>query len=266
MNNTVFSFNRPAQLDLFMRSYAKNMLDAHPINVIYKHSSPLAKEGYAILKKDFPMHNYICENDLTDSFKDLVVDTVADKNNFTTFFVDDIIFINPVKLEGSSKLKIMQERDDILCTSLRLYPGIDYSQIRGMPIKSPELDENLIWDYSNSQSYWGYPMSVDGHVFRTKDIKNLIKSLDFKNPNTFESALSNNPLTQPNMICFPNAILVNNPANKVQTVYANNPSLNISVDELNAKYVAGKRIDMVPFQGISPKSCHEEKVYSFLNE
>lgn len=263
MNNIIFSFNRPAQLDLFIRSYLINFLNAPPLKIIYRYSNELAEQGYNLLKEKYPNHHYICENKSSNNFKELTVSAINKKVFFTTFFVDDIVFINPFRGEESPTLQLLIKNSDISCASLRLYPGITYSYMGSRTIIPPKLDSNFIWKLPKKQAYWSYPMSVDGHIFRTNEIYDVINKIQFNNPNQLEYQLSHHPLPFPKMICFEKPIIVNIPANKVQSTYVNNRSLNVSVDLLNKKFLSGQQINLKPLQGIQIKACHEEIEYSF---
>ncbi|MFK5985946.1 MAG: hypothetical protein QM479_11050 [Pseudomonadota bacterium] len=263
INNIVFSFNRPAQLDLFIRSYVKNYFAYPKLKIIYKYSNSLAQQGYRMIKKKHPQHQYICENDSLANFKNLTIAAINPETILTTFFVDDIVFINPFQGKNSTTVKLLIERGDICCASLRLHPGINYSYMASRPISPPGLDKNFIWNIPKKCSYWSYPMSVDGHIFKTADILKVLYKINFNTPTRLEYQLSVNPLKYNKMICFDKAIIINIPANKVQSTYAANRSQDVSIDLLNENFISGQQIDLRPLQGIQTTSCHQEIAYKF---
>ena len=53
------------------------------------------------------------------------------------------------------------------------------------------------WHWMGMEGDWGYPMSLDGHIFRTAEIAPLLEHLDYRNPNVLEAALARRPLTLP---------------------------------------------------------------------
>ena len=99
-----------------------------------------------------------------------------------------------------------------------------------------ESDGALSWDWSVHYMDFGYPLSVDGHIFRTKEISKLTKKVSFENPNTYEAALqmfSNFPKSK--MWAYKESVLVNSPTNVVQEVYPNRKGEKhgVSAEELN---------------------------------
>jgi hypothetical protein len=114
------------------------------------------------------------------------------------------------------------------------------------------------------KDYSGYPMSLDGHFFRTSDILPLTRAIQFKNPNSYESILAGYPLNRPKMICFEDSIIINNPINKVQD-FNNNHHGNISADFLNDKFLEGKIVDLEDFKGIKNTAVHQEIDVNFID-
>ena len=100
-------------------------------------------------------------------------------------------------------------------------------------------------------------MSLDGHVFRTNEILPLIKSLDYRSPNTLEGALASRPLGHKRMVCLDDSVIVNNPCNKVQTDNGNHCG-NVPADFLNRLYIAKREIALCNIEGIKNKAPHEE--------
>lgn len=265
LNIIVFSKDRSSQLELFLRSmkYYFKEFDQHIINVLYTYSSKNFKEGY---DKLFTIHNdkninYINE---TEVFKRHVISLLNPNNPHTIFFVDDIIFKNPFTLD-CKQFKLFTLNDDILTLSLRLHPNLTYCYAARHHMIPPNFDSNLIFNWNNTTGDYNYPMSLDGHFFRTNDIIPIIKVLNFNNPNSFESVFSMYPLNRPKMICFEDSIIINNPINKVQN-FNNNVHGDISADYLNDKFLEGYIIDFDDFKGVKNISCHKEIDIKLINE
>lgn len=257
LNIIVFSKDRAAQLELFIRSmkfYFKEFSE-HKINVLYTYSDNKYKEGY---EKLFTIHNdsninYIKE---TQDFKRHVILLLDQENPYTIFFVDDIVFKNPFTL-NSKQFKLFTLNDEILTLSLRLHKHLTYcysARIRQTP---PNFDSNLLFRWYGMQGDYGYPMSLDGHFFRTREITALTKVLTFNNPNSYESILAGYPFNRLKMICFEESIILNNPINKVQT-WNNNVHGNVSAMFLNDKFLENYIIDFEDFKGFVNISCHQE--------
>ena len=97
----IFSYDRPLQLYSCLESIKHYVSGIHQISVIYKTSSPLFEEGYAIVKKDFPSTKFLHEGD----FKKLAIQASFDPQcEYITFAVDDIILKDFVDLSECTKL------------------------------------------------------------------------------------------------------------------------------------------------------------------
>ena len=256
LNIIVFSRDRACQLELFIRSmkfYFKEFSE-YKINVLYTFSDFKFKEGYDKLFKIYNDSNinYIRES----NFKSQVVSLLNIDNPYTVFFVDDIVFKNSFSLT-SLPFKLLTLRDDILTLSLRLHTKLTYCYPARIEMTPPEFDNSNAFKWYGLRGDYGYPMSLDGHFFRTKEILSITKVITFKNPNSYESMLAGYPLNRPKIICFEDSIIVNNPINKVQN-FNNNVHGNITAEYLNQKFLDDYIIDLENFKGIKNDSCHQE--------
>lgn len=257
VNIIVFSKDRACQLELFLRSmklYFKEFSE-YKINILYTYSDLKFKQGY---EKLFKIHdddniNYIKES---QNFRNDVLFLLNSDNPYSVFFVDDIVFKNPFTLD-CKQFKLFTMNDDILALSLRLHPYLTYCYSARVRMNAPNFDSNLLFKWYGLAGDYGYPMSLDGHFFRTKDILALSRALNFNNPNSYESVLSMYPLNRLKMICFEESIIVNNPINKVQN-FNNNYHGNITAGILNDRFLDGEIIDLEDFKGIKNISCHQE--------
>jgi len=257
LNIIIFSKDRSCQLELFIRSmkfYFKEF-DQHTINILYTYSNDKFKEGY---EKLFKIHNdkninYIKE---TDVFKKHVLLLLDQKNPYTVFFVDDIVFKNSFTL-NCKQFKLFSMNNEILTLSLRLHPYLTYCYAAKVRMSQPHFESNLSFKWYGETGDYNYPMSLDGNFYRTNDILALTKVLSFNNPNSYESILSGYPLNRPKMICFEESVIINNPINKVQN-FNNNFHGNISAEFLNDKFLDDYIIDLYNFKGIKNSSCHQE--------
>lgn len=257
INIIVFSKDRACQLELFLRSmkfYFKEFNECK-INILYTYSDFKFKEGYEKLSKIHNEENikYIKES---QNFKNDVLLLLNPDNLYTVFFVDDIVFKNTFTLD-CKQFKLFTLNDDILTLSLRLHPYLTYCYPARVRMSPPNFDSNLLFKWYGQQGDYGYPMSLDGHFFRTKDVAALTRALNFNNPNSYESTLSVYPLNRLKMICFEESVIVNNPMNKVQN-FNNNVHGNITSNFLNDRFLEGEIIDLENFKEIKNISCHQE--------
>lgn len=265
INIIVFSRDRACQLELFLRSMKLyfNEFAQYRINVLYTYSNDKFREGY---EKLFKIHsdkniNYIKE---IQNFKNHVILLLNPENPYTIFFVDDIIFKNPFTLE-SKQFKLFTYKDEILTLSLRLHPNLTYCYAARHRMDPPNFESNNSYKWQGQSGDYGYPMSLDGHFFRTKEISAITKVITFNNPNSYESILAGYPLNRPKMICFDESIIVNNPINKVQN-FNNNVHGNVTALFLNDKFLEGNIIDLEDFKGIKNTACHQEIEIKFIKE
>jgi hypothetical protein len=264
INIIIFSKDRACQLELFLRSmkfYFKEF-DQHIINVLYTYSDNTFKDGY---DKLFCIHNddninYIKENEYP--FKKYVISLLNQENPYTIFFVDDIIFKNNFTLD-CKQFELFTHNDDILTLSLRLHPHLTYCYAASHVMNPPKFDSDLLFKWYGSEGDYGYPMSLDGHFFRTSDILTLTTMINFNNPNSYESMLACYPINRMKMLCFEDSIIINNPINKVQH-FNNNVHGNISAEYLNDMFLDGNIIDFEYFKEIKNISCHQETKINFI--
>jgi hypothetical protein len=103
------------------------------------------------------------------------------------------------------------------------------------------IEPVISWKVADGTNDYAYPMSLDGHIFKTEYIKNLCEILEYTNPNLFEAFLSN--FTKPEMIIssYKNSKLVNSPINRVQETFQNLSGMKYkySIEDLNEMYLDG---------------------------
>ena len=265
LNIIVFSRDRAQQLELFLRSmkfYFKEFYE-HKINILYTYSNDKFKDGY---EKLFSNHNdsnikYIKE---TINFKNHVLLLLNQDNPYSIFFVDDIIFKNTFTLD-CLQFKLFTLNKDILTLSLRLNPYLNYCYPAKLRMTPTSFETNNVFKWYGQQGDYGYPMSLDGHFFRTAEITTLTKAISFNSPNSYESILAGYPLNRPKMICFDESIIINNPINKVQN-FNRNYHGNISSESLNDSFLNGFIIDLEDFKGIKNTACHQELKINLIKQ
>ena len=232
----IFSKDRAAQLDRLLRSIDKYYPECN-YDVIYKASTEVYDHGYTLI-------DHLLRKETT--LKVDVIDLMTEE--FTCFLVDDMQFINP--FTPDEVFDRFAENERVACLSLRLYPGITYSYTKDENITPPP---ETTWPWPHFASYWGYPMSLDGHIFRTMDIEPIIHSYRFNNPNCLEEELARNPLNRDLMMCYNEAKVVNIPLNLAQSTHENR-NMGIDAKDINWKFLDGQRLRLVDLRGHN--SCH----------
>jgi hypothetical protein len=157
--------------------------------------------------------------------------------------------------------------------SLRLAPHLTrcYTLDRPQPLPpflpdaglGPDL---LAWRWSDGVLDWGYPLSVDGHLFSTAELRVLAREASFRAPNSFEGALQVHAgqFTSRLGVCFRESRIVNLPVNKVQGEYTGNRSGELGPAEVLELWRAGKRLDHRRLYGIVNDAVHQEVELAFV--
>jgi hypothetical protein len=265
----IFSKNRANQLNLLLETLylnSNNIFDQ--IVVLFKTTSVKHKETYNIL---INKHNNVLFVEEIN-FKNNLLSLIDDINyDLTTYLVDDIIFYN--KIDFDKEIIFNKFTKDIICISLRLGLNCTYSHPANLHYKIynyNELGDNMIvFNYENQMNGdFKYPLSLDGHIFRSKQIKSLIKNINFVNPNTLEANLQYylfSYLIEDNVLCFKESKIVGSPVNLVNDTFNNRFGIEhrISEDELCDKFLNNEFIDFYKLNFSDINGPHKEIKYQF---
>ncbi len=249
----VFSKDRPIQLYALIESYFYNSKVTNPITVIYKCSHEGFTKAYHEIENEFSDIRFIEE----DNFRDVLIRTVEQLDaSRLLFLVDDIIFTREFNTLSFNKYDLKK-----MVPSLRLGENIVYSYTHQKNILQPKLKTNGLhveWNWIKLNSYWSYPLSVDGHIFDRNEMLFMLKRINFKAPNSLEDALQifSKALYKRKGVSYKNSVLVNIPWNLVQTEIVNLHE-NVSTEELLRHWNDGNKIDISFFQNIDNSSCHQ---------
>jgi len=267
MAGIVFSKDRALQLHALLSSYFEQVSDPAPLTVLYAASSPVHQSAYMQVFKQFGVRPVEAVfEDGTLPFKEQFVGIIdRTKASRIFFLVDDILFIRPVRF---SDFRDFDPRNSI--PSLRLGTNLRSAyttqQTQPLPVFR-EISQDIIeFDWRQGHLDWGYPLSVDGHIFWTPEIRLLAKSLDYRSPNTLEAVLQQY-LPYFNWrpgLCYKKSRTLNIPANKVQQ---DNPNLHGSIhqDYLLEQWQGGRQMDYQAWYGFENISCHQEVEIELIN-
>ena len=264
INAIIFSKDRASQLYLLLQSINKNAPDIFNLNVIYTYSNAEYELGYKQLNEMIQGSvNFVKE----ENFKQDVIGLMSLDYPYTTFFTDDDVIFQALSLDVIEKSLQDQE---VFCFSTRLGINTTFCYTMSQPNKlviTSETDETIKFDWQKSYMDYGYPLSVDGHIFRTKEILKLTKPIGFSNPNTYESALqAYETFPRPMMESYKHSKLVGVPVNVVQNVFPNKQGekFGITAKELNDKFLKFEYVDLETMDFSNVVGCHQEIEYKFL--
>ncbi len=249
----VFSRDRAAQLDLLLQSLAHNAPDLFKrIVILFTHSSSSFRRGYQICMDEHD-HKvlFIKERD----FRRQVLELVGRADKHVAFLCDDDILYRWMA-EPTLPETFLSLRSDVLCVSLRLGKNTKMCYPLNRAQAQPRFTHRTgleTFKWAGADGDWGYPGSLDGHVFRKDQLRYLLSEGNWDSPNTLEDHLNQacrRTTLTPFMACYPRSLLVGNPVNRVQSSHPNRVGQMFPRDpfRLNEAYLAGRRLrvqDMV---------------------
>ncbi len=265
----VLSKDRAAQCHLFLESLYKNCKLFDEICVLYTYSSPEFERGYQLLAEAFPEVDFFKET----IFREDILACIRDSHNLVSFFVDDNICYKECKLKPGDVDSLFSAVPELGCLSLRLgmnchIQDIYTNTLTMFPPRIAEWGEFLVWNWQTvpQSMNFGYPLSVDGTVFKRERIERLLEATEFTGPNMMEGNLQRHLCNfPPLMACLHNSVVVNSPTNRVQDVFKNNAGKfhGMSAEDMNATYLEGHRLCLQSISGIHIASCHQELPLEF---
>jgi hypothetical protein len=268
----IFSKNRACQLHLLLESIQKNGPEFFDEIVILYTAQDDYLEGYNRLRAHFPESGsagirYVAESNFREDLLALIGD---DDTAFTTLLVDDAIMYRPVTTTKDTTLSAIT--DDVVCFSLRLGLNCTYSHPVDISYNLGEhevLGEFLKFDHRQQmKGDFRFPLSTDGHIYKTKLLKSLLERTEFINPNSLEFRLQELATTTaiPDMVvCFKESKIFSAPVNAVNMYKEHKYGLDYFIPEkaLNKKYLAGEVIDLDALDFSKVDGPHREIHFSY---
>lgn len=247
----ILSKDRPAQLDLLLRSLERNA-PPERTKVLYRASTARFITGYKSVNKGrwyLEDENY-ASGGFEDSIRYFLRLADATAQQYISFFCDDDICYRV----GWQLPKTLEH--DVLCFSLRMGDNTKIQYPSNMPQRVPLLPK---WRWFDADLDFAYPGSIDGHVFRTVDVMGMLQYASFPNPTALECALVEgcNQLAdrRPLMQCFSSSVVVGNPVNRVseQSNVRFGASFPASAEWCNDRFLGGERIalERLDFSGVN---------------
>lgn len=262
----VFSKDRAQQLFLLLKSIDWNAQGIFDLNVIYTYSNDEFKKGYDKLI-DLCSQNGWEVNFIKESvFKQDVMAQFNQMYQFTCFFTDDDVLYGKIDLETVVN---SMKNDSVFCFSLRLGINTTFCYTMSQNNKlviSEETENTILFDWQKSYMDFGYPLSVDGHVFRTKEIAKLSKAISFNSPNTFEGNLQIYETFPRHMMeSYKKSKLVGIPVNIVNSSHPNlnGQKFKFTTKDLNDKFLSDTFIDLNKIDFSNIIGAHQEVEYKF---
>lgn len=259
----VFSKDRAMQLHAFLTSFYEKITPSITAHVLYHTSNDDHQQAYDDLQQlhsGLPVR-FHRQTDNKSFRNDLIALLKAFQESKIIFFVDDIVVTEKIDLND-----LLRFDPDKFVPSLRMGLNIKKNYTSNKPQPLPDLkngpssdSDKIVWLWREGILDWGYPLSVDGHIFSRHELLSIIKLIHFSAPNTLEDALQTfNPLFTDRLgVAYAKSKIMNIPCNKVQEENKNIYGT-IHQDSLLRKWHDGLAIDLTNIYGYNNTSPHEE--------
>lgn len=273
VNAIVFSRDKAAQLKLFLESVNKHAPGVFDLNIIVKHTSEDFDRGYGMVVNNpaFKDFNFISEE---DAFKDQVLELIKTEHDYVCFFLDDDLIYNDISLDDITGQ--LEADEDVVCFSLRLGENVTKCYTIGADNVRHDMQYDgdiMKWDWSLHYLDFGYPFSVNGHIFRRKDIYKLVRKSKFRNVEEMEMSLFDFAETFPRnlMTSYKESALVNVPFGRVQMSVENEMTMTLKEVQarkartrMNDQLVNGECPDFDSIDFLNIEGCHQELDLGFV--
>jgi hypothetical protein len=270
IDTIIFSKDRPAQLELLIRSIKDNFKEIYNVNVLYKVTSEQYKKGYEKVKSLYPNLNWIEEKDFVKDYINIL--DSFEHYHYALILVDDEVVVDDIEVQ--SKL-IHFSNNDLHCISLRMHPDITYCYTANLPSplmqSSYSINNNVFfWDWRkyDSRIDLGYPSCINSHIYQVDWLRNFSKQLSYQNVNQLEGCLNlQRNFFKPFMMCFNKPKTINIAANLVQTGTNRYSGLDeFTTENLNIKFLSGYRISTQNLYGLKMNTPTFEYHYVWEKE
>ncbi len=259
----VFSFDRPLQLYAFLESMEKHVKGLSSVYAIYRSSNDNYRRGYEKVQQQFKHVRFLQQgSNPAQDFKPLFLKAAFQSPSpYLMLAVDDIIVKTEVNVGRC--VEVLEKTQSFGCF-LRLGKHIDHCYMTNSFQKIPpswEVDDGVFaWQFKQGDLDWKYPCSVDMSLYKKSDIEQVLRKIDYRNPNLLESEWALKARFNKMGLYFEESKVVNLPLNMVNesNIWYNRQMQSYTTQELLEKFEAGLKIDINSFSNIIHRSPHIE--------
>lgn len=243
----LFSKDNAVQLRNLIISINRYCSDKFNINIIYTFSTPEYQFGYEKLKNEelLPNINWIVQDDC----KQQVMNLIKPDYEYVCFGLDTDAFY--ATFDEMQIVHALSEDKSVFCFALNLGKNITRNlenKSQEILITLEEVNDIIKWNWTKHYLSFSNPLSLNFHVFRSKEISKLIKQLRFKNDIELEESMQIFEALPWNLMAsFKKSVTVNMILKNV-----------LSSKELNVKYINGDTLDYNDFDFINICGTQQE--------
>jgi len=267
VNAIVFSRDKAAQLKLFLDSVNKNAPEVFELNIIISYTDEKYKKAYEFIVTDYAyagVNFTYSEN----NFKDDVLGLLKTGHEYSCFFLDDDIIYKEVKFADITEP--IEADDDVVCFSLRLGENTTKCYTLGADNVMHDMihaGDTMKWDWTLHYLDFGYPFSMNGHIFRKSDIYKLVRKSTFSSIEELEMALYDYTEMFPRnkMVSYKDSRLVNIPCGRVQVSLDDEMTMALKESEsrvrrrsMNNLFLSGSFINLESIDFSNIEGCHQK--------
>lgn len=267
--------DRAMQLHALLGSYVDNVHNRAKLSILYRATTEAHEIAYQEVFDEYQgVIETIIKQDTRQSFRSHLNNILQGSSaEYLFFLVDDDLFIEKFDLVNFANLTTFYSVPSMRM-GLNLTQSYVVQKVQPLPANVPfELahstvgskDELTYWRWCDGALDWGYPLSVDGHLFLRKEIMAFATNTEFDSPNTFEGNMQKYLPQFSNRfgIAYEKSRMVNIPYNRVQNDIENIHA-NVHQDYMLEKWQAGNRINWRSYYGMANESVHQEMPLNLL--
>jgi hypothetical protein len=241
------------------------------IAVLFAADTPDFRRGYDLVREMHP--DVHCQLQDARPLKRQIQDLVeAERREFFTFFVDDIVAVRPFGWMDR-EFDLLRRRSDVASLSLRLHPGVRYCQPLNISAPPPRLDGDRTWEWRGpssrlshrlarltrkryAQGDWAGSMFMDGYVFRHAPFIKYFAALpEIPYVTKLEPIMLSHPLPGHRVACYSRARIVNVVLNRVDQ-HSAYPHGGGSAEDINTRFLKGERLSYEHLRNREDSACH----------
>lgn len=249
------SKDRAAQLDLLLRSMKRFVTELadNTTMISWVASSDEFRSGYERVRAEHPEFVFVERDEFRADFKKMAL---SGEEGYLQILVDDDVFVAPFSVNDKEFLDFAGD-EAISALSLRMSPGTTYCYTENVSTGQPWFRSDRAWCWPGRRGDWGYPHSIDGSIWRRRDVRGIISGGNYALVHELEPALRYG-MTRPLALCYASPRVRGVAANTVQDDVGANRHGGGDAAEINRRYLDGGRLLMDNIVAASPNSPHFE--------